>query len=132
MFVEDDPELDMIRKKKLEEMRKMSADNENQEHKTQNPKPQVIVYSTSTCPYCTMAKDYLSGKGVKFEDVNVSNDRQRAMEMIQKSGQMGVPVLDIKGKIIVGFDRPRIDAALSSEPTGPERKRHMFNDPLEG
>ena len=72
----------------------------------------VTVYSTTTCPYCTMAKSYLSSKGVKYQDVDVSMDRKRAMEMIKKSGQMGVPVIEIKGKVIVGFDRDAIDAAL--------------------
>ncbi len=63
----------------------------------------VIVYSTPTCPYCVYAKDFFKGKGVQFEDVDVSKDRVRAMEMIEKSGQMGVPVIDIGGEIIVGF-----------------------------
>jgi len=72
----------------------------------------VKVYSTEQCPYCHMAKDYLNAKGVEFEDINVGEDRDAADEMIEKSGQMGVPVLDIGGDIIVGFDVPRIDAAL--------------------
>lgn len=63
----------------------------------------VIVYSTPTCPYCVYAKNFFKEKGVSFEDVDVSKDRTRAMEMIQKSGQMGVPVIDIGGEIIVGF-----------------------------
>ena len=67
----------------------------------------VIVYSTPTCPYCRMAKEYLKGRKVKYEDVDVSANRKKAEEMIRKSGQMGVPVLDIGGKIIVGFDRER-------------------------
>ena len=73
----------------------------------------VIVYSTPTCPYCRMAKEYLKGRKVKYEDVDVSANRKKAEEMIRKSGQMGVPVLDMGGKIIVGFDREAIDAALS-------------------
>ncbi len=63
----------------------------------------VIVYSTPTCPYCVYAKNFFKEKGVQFEDVDVSRDRTRAMEMVEKSGQMGVPVIDIGGKIIVGF-----------------------------
>lgn len=63
----------------------------------------VIVYSTPTCPYCVYTKDFFKQKNVKFEDVDVSRDRTRAMEMVEKSGQMGVPVIDIGGKIIVGF-----------------------------
>ena len=75
-------------------------------------KKKVIVYSTPSCPWCVRAKDYLKRKGVEFEDVNVGANQARAQEMINKSGQMGVPVLDIGGKIIVGFDQCAIDAAL--------------------
>ena len=60
-----------------------------------------------------MAKEYLKGRKVKYEDVDVSANRKKEEEMIRKSGQMGVPVLDMGGKIIVGFDREAIDAALS-------------------
>ncbi|KKR43114.1 NrdH-redoxin [Candidatus Nomurabacteria bacterium RIFOXYB1_FULL_39_16] len=63
----------------------------------------VTIYSTTTCPYCVYAKDYFKNKGVAFEDKNVSNDRAAGQEMIAKSGQMGVPVIDIDGQIIVGF-----------------------------
>lgn len=72
----------------------------------------VIVYSTPTCPYCVMAKDYLTEKNVPFENVDVSTDSARAREMIQKSGQRGVPVIDINGNIVVGFDRNRIDELI--------------------
>ena len=99
-----DPELDAIRKRKMDEMRKQWEE---------RGKKRVIVYSTGSCPYCHMAKEYLKSKSVPFEDVDVGLDRARAQEMIDKSGQMGVPVLDIGGKIIVGFDREEIDAALS-------------------
>ncbi|MCX8194942.1 MAG: glutathione S-transferase N-terminal domain-containing protein [Candidatus Micrarchaeota archaeon] len=75
----------------------------------------VIIYTTSTCPYCVMAKRYLAEKGVKFVDYNVALDQRRAFEMVQKSGQMGVPVLDINGQIIVGFDRLAIDQALAGK-----------------
>lgn len=74
----------------------------------------VIVYSTPTCPWCHVAKDFLKSKGVEFEDVDVASDQKRAQEMIQKSGQMGVPVLDIGGKIIIGFDKPAIEEALKA------------------
>ncbi len=63
----------------------------------------VTIYSTTTCPYCVYAKDYFKNKGVAFEDKNVSLDRAAGQEMITKSGQMGVPVIDIDGQIIVGF-----------------------------
>lgn len=73
----------------------------------------VTVYSTPTCPYCYMAKDFFKKHNVKFSDVDVSADEKKAEEMIQKSGQMGVPVIDIDGKIIVGYDLPAIKKALS-------------------
>jgi glutaredoxin 3 len=72
----------------------------------------VTVYSTAACPYCVLAKNYLDSKKVTYEAFDVGADRAKAEEMIKKSGQMGVPVLDIGGKIIVGFDRAAIDAAL--------------------
>ena len=71
----------------------------------------VIVYSTSTCPYCIYAKEYFKKNNVPFEDVNVGIDRVRAQEMVIKSGQMGVPVIDIDGEIIVGF-QPEVFAQL--------------------
>lgn len=63
----------------------------------------IIVYSTPTCHYCTMAKNYFIKMGVAYQDINVGIDRIAAQEMIKKSGQMGVPVIDIDGQIIVGF-----------------------------
>jgi glutaredoxin 3 len=76
----------------------------------------VKVYSTPSCPFCTMAKDFLKENKIAFEDIDVSENNKAAREMIEKSGQMGVPVLDIDGVIIVGFDREVIDNAL--------KKRH--------
>ena len=72
----------------------------------------VRVYSTARCPYCVRTKEFLKANNVEFEDVDVSSDQKAAEEMIQKSGQMGVPVLDINGEIIVGFDQERIKSAL--------------------
>ena len=72
----------------------------------------VIVYSTPNCPYCRMSKQYLTQRGIKFVDYDVSVDVEKAREMIEKSGQMGVPVIDINGTIIIGFDKPRIDLML--------------------
>ncbi len=63
----------------------------------------VIVYSTPTCPYCVYAKEYFKENDVSFEDIDVTQDRAKAQEMVKKSGQMGVPVIDINGNIIVGF-----------------------------
>jgi len=73
----------------------------------------ITVYSTTVCPYCKMAKEYLAQKGVDFKDINVQEDEEAAAEMIRKTGQMGVPVIDINGTIIVGFDRTAIDEALT-------------------
>ncbi|NTV90700.1 MAG: glutaredoxin family protein [Clostridiales bacterium] len=74
----------------------------------------VKVYSTPSCPWCSVAKKYLESKNIPFEDIDVSVNREAAMEMVQKSGQRGVPVLDINGKIIVGFDQVAIDGSISS------------------
>ena len=68
----------------------------------------VKVYSTSTCPYCIRLKEFLKEKEIPFENIDVGLDRDAAMEMMDKSGQMGVPVVDIEGKIIIGFDKPAI------------------------
>ncbi len=70
----------------------------------------VKVYSTPTCPYCSMAKKYLDSKNIQYQDVDVSKDRSAASEMVNKSGQRGVPVLDIDGNIVIGFDKDRIDS----------------------
>lgn len=72
----------------------------------------VKVYSTPTCPYCKMAKDFLKQNKIPFEDIDVSKDNKYVVEMFKKSGQMGVPVLDINGRIIVGFDREAIKNEL--------------------
>ncbi|MBN2067947.1 MAG: glutathione S-transferase N-terminal domain-containing protein [Candidatus Diapherotrites archaeon] len=72
----------------------------------------VIVYSTPTCPFCTMAEDFFRQNSVGFEHVDVSSSPERLQEMMGKSGQTGVPVIDIDGKIIVGFDEMAIRAAL--------------------
>jgi len=72
----------------------------------------VMVYSTPSCSWCQLAKEHLTTSGISFEDIDVSTDMARAQEMVSKSGQMGVPVIDIDGEIIVGFDRARIDSLL--------------------
>lgn len=72
----------------------------------------VIVYSTPTCPYCIRTKQFLKDNNIVFEDIDVSTNQTATSEMVSKSGQMGVPVLDIDGQIIVGFDKERIKAAL--------------------
>ena len=72
----------------------------------------VTVYSTPTCPYCHMAKDFLKENKIEFEDIDVSKDRKKAQEMIEKSGQMGVPVIEIGNKIIIGFNKEEIKKEL--------------------
>jgi glutaredoxin-like YruB-family protein len=76
------------------------------------PKTKVIIYSTPSCPYCSSAKEFLKENKIDFEVIDVSKDQSKAQEMIEKSGQMGVPVLDINGTIIVGFDKEAIRKAL--------------------
>ena len=73
----------------------------------------VKVYSTKSCPWCHKVKDFLRSKGVKFDDIDVGADQKAAEEMVQKSGQMGVPVTEINGKIIVGYDKEAIEEALA-------------------
>ncbi len=75
-------------------------------------KTKVIVYSTPTCPYCHAAKEFLKENKIDYKDVDVSKDQTAAQEMIEKSGQMGVPVIDINGTIIVGYDKDAIKKAL--------------------
>ncbi len=74
----------------------------------------VIIYSTPTCVFCKNVKAMLDEKGVAYEEINVLADSAKAQEMIDKSGQMGVPVTDIKGTVIVGFDKPKLEAALAT------------------
>ena len=79
---------------------------------TQRPQPRVIVFSTPSCSFCNMAKKYFREKGIKFRDVDVSRDQAAARDMVRRSGQSGVPVIDIGGKVIVGFDRSKINKLL--------------------
>jgi len=68
----------------------------------------VKVYSTPSCVYCKMAKDFFNQNNIGFENIDVSADQKAAQEMVQKSGQMGVPVIDIAGQLVIGFDKKRI------------------------
>jgi glutaredoxin 3 len=74
--------------------------------------PRVILFTTPSCSYCRAAKKYLRERQVPFKDVDVSRDQTAARDMLRRSKQQGVPVLDIGGKIIVGFDRRKIDRVL--------------------
>jgi len=70
----------------------------------------ATIYSTPTCQFCKNVEAYLDEKGYKYEKIDVSADPAKAQEMIDKSGQMGVPVTDIKGEIIIGWDKPKFEA----------------------
>jgi glutaredoxin 3 len=72
----------------------------------------IKVYSTPHCPWCVAAKDYLRSHNFSFEEIDVTTDPLLAEELIKKSGQMGVPVIEIDGEIIKGFDREEIDRIL--------------------
>lgn len=70
------------------------------------------IYTTPTCAFCKMSKEYFKKNNIAYEEYNVAADIARRQELIDRTHQFGVPVIDINGKIIIGFDRPKIDAAL--------------------
>lgn len=72
----------------------------------------VIIYTTPYCTYCKMAKEYFKSKGIEYTEHDVMSDVPKREEMVKKSGQLGVPVIDIDGKIVMGFDRPKINEYL--------------------
>jgi len=82
------------------------------EFKPKEGAAKVKVYSTESCPWCHKAKEFLKEHNIPFEDINVGEDEKARNEMIEKSGQMGVPVIDIKGEILVGFDEPKLRELL--------------------
>lgn len=72
----------------------------------------IEIYSTPTCPYCHKAKDYFKENNLEYTDYNVAEDQAKGREMVEKSGQMGVPVIIIGEEVIIGFDKSKIDKAL--------------------
>ncbi len=78
----------------------------------ENNKLKIKVFSTPTCPYCVMEKEWLKQHNIEFEDINVAQDRDAAKEMVEKSGQMGVPVTKVNSEWIVGFDKEKLKKAL--------------------
>jgi glutaredoxin 3 len=72
----------------------------------------VTIYTTPTCGFCHMAKNWMKEKGINYEEIDVSTNPSAAQEMVSKSGQMGVPVIDVEGDITVGFDRPKLEQIL--------------------
>ena len=75
-------------------------------------KQNITIYKTKTCSYCHLAEEFLKEKKIKFKSIDVGEDTKAAQAMIKKSGQMSVPVIDIDGKIIIGFDRSALKKAL--------------------
>jgi glutaredoxin-like YruB-family protein len=82
--------------------------------KAGGPAHRVIVYSGPSCPYCGAAKAYLRRQGVSFRDIDISRDQHAAQSLVRRSGQMGVPQIDIDGHLIVGFDKAKIDRMLTN------------------
>ena len=74
----------------------------------------ITIYTTPTCGYCHLAKEFLNSRQVPFTEKDVTQDRAAVQEMVEKSGQMGVPVIDIDGQVIVGFDQVRLIQAIAS------------------
>lgn len=74
---------------------------------------QVTIYSTPTCHFCHAAKDFFTANHVAFTEYNVASDLTKRQEMVQKSGQMGVPVIDVGGELIVGFDEEKLKELLA-------------------
>jgi len=82
---------------------------------TADKSDKVIVYSATWCAFCHAAKDYFDKLGVTYTDKDIEKDPKNGLEAVDKSGQRGIPVIDIDGDIIIGFDRPKIDAALKEK-----------------
>ena len=83
----------------------------------------IKVYSTSACPWCKVAKDFFTSHNINFEDIDVSVDQKAAQYMIEKSGQMGVPVIEIDDKIVIGFNKPVLEEILGINKTINEKEK---------
>ncbi len=75
----------------------------------------VRIYTTPTCHWCKVAKEYFEDKEIEYEEYNVAEDEEKATEMVNKSGQRGVPVIDIDGQLIIGFDKETIDKLIEGD-----------------
>jgi len=75
----------------------------------------IKIYSTEACPYCKMAKEFFKEKGLDFENIDVAQDQHAAHEMVEKSGQMGVPVIEIDGEIVTGFNKEKIEGLIKNK-----------------
>ena len=74
---------------------------------------EVTIYTTPSCPYCNAAKDYFNENDISYTDYDVSQNREKAVEMIEKSGQRGTPVIDIDGNIVIGFNKEKIESLVA-------------------
>ncbi len=74
--------------------------------------PKILLYRTLTCPWCHKTEEFFKAHKIKYKSIDVGSDYKAAREMVEKSGQMGVPVIDIDGQIIVGYDEPRLRKVL--------------------
>jgi glutaredoxin-like YruB-family protein len=72
----------------------------------------VTIYTTPTCPYCKLAKDFFKEKGIPFSEIDVASDPTAANEMVKKSGQMGVPVIEVNGQIVVGWNQAALQEIM--------------------
>ena len=75
----------------------------------------IKIYTTPTCHFCKAAKEFFKEKGIKFEEIDVSKNEEAAEEAVKKSGQMSVPIIDINGKIIVGFDKEKLEKMIDTK-----------------
>lgn len=75
----------------------------------------IEIYSTPTCPYCIKAKEFFKEKKIQFIDYNVAEDQEMAKKMVEKTGQMGVPVIMIDGETVIGFNKPKIEEMLGKQ-----------------
>jgi glutaredoxin-like YruB-family protein len=82
----------------------------------------IIIYSTPMCPWCNVAKDFFSSLKLPFEEIDVSTDEKAAQKMIEKSGQMGVPVIEIDDKIVIGFNKPLLEEILGLKQSKENKK----------
>lgn len=80
----------------------------------------VTIYSTPTCHFCVMAKEYFKSNGVSYEEFNVASDADKRKEMVDKSGQLGVPVIDIDGQVVVGFNKTKLAQLLNIGQNAPK------------
>jgi len=83
----------------------------------------IKIYSTPSCPYCKLAKDFMKEKKIDFKEVDVAGDPSAANEMVKISGQMGVPVIDIDGQIIVGWNKDAIEESINAGAKKPAKEK---------